>query len=289
MNVLAGARSGDLHEIRGPSAFGGGSRRFLDLVWLTAATEFRLGYHGTVLGFLWSLIRPLLLFSVLLVVFTQIFRFGDQIEHYPAMLLFNVMLFTFFADATQDAVTSVVRNESVVRKMQFPRLVIPLAVVLTHVLQLSLNLVVVFPIIVATGVEPVWTWIMLPVLLGAMLVLTTAVSMLLSALYVRIRDVAIIWAVLSTVLFYATPVLYPIEPALDLPPEAFRDVIMLNPLAPIFEQAREWIIDPTASGAVEAANGDPLPLLVPPLLFVVICGLGLWVFNREAPRIAEEL
>jgi ABC-2 type transport system permease protein len=285
MSAIAGGAPPELREIRGPSALGGGGRRFFDLLWLTAATEFKLGYHGTILGFFWSFMRPLLLFSVLLVVFTQIFEFGDSVENYAAMLLFNVMLFTFFADATQDAVTSVVRNESVVRKMQFPRLVIPLAVVLTHVLQLAMNLVVVFLIIVATGVEPVWTWIMLPVLLGAMLVLTTAVAMLLSALYVRIRDVAIIWAVLSTVLFYASPILYPIEQA----PESFRDVIMLNPLAPIFEQAHEWIIDPSAPGAIEAAAGDPLPILVPALFFLTVCVLGLRVFNREAPRIAEEL
>jgi ABC-2 type transport system permease protein len=286
MSALAGGETAELREIGGPSAFGGGSRRFFDLVWLAARTEFKLSYHGTVLGFLWSLARPLLLFGVLLVVFTQIFEFADDIEHYPAMLLLNVMMFNFFAEATENAVTSVVQNESVVRKMQFPRLVIPLAVVLTNILQLSLNLVVVFIIIIATGVDPVWTWALLPVLLAYLLVLTTAVSMLLSALYVRIRDVAILWSVLSMVLFYASPVLYPIE----LAPDGFiRDVIMFNPLAPLFEQAREWIIDPLAPGAVEIANGDPLPILVPVIFFFSFTALSLWVFNREAPRIAENL
>ena len=79
---------------RGPSALGGGRRRFFDLLWLTAVTEFKLGYHGTVLGFVWSILRPLLLFAVLLFVFTQVFRFGDDVKNYPAMLLFNIMLFT---------------------------------------------------------------------------------------------------------------------------------------------------------------------------------------------------
>ncbi|MGH2951195.1 MAG: ABC transporter permease [Solirubrobacterales bacterium] len=285
MSAIAGADPAELREIRGPSAFGGGARRFFDLVWLTAVTEFKLGYHGTVLGFIWSLARPLLLFSVLLLVFSQVFQFGDDIKHYPAMLLLNVMLFNFFSEATENAVTSVVRNEGVVRKMQFPRLVIPLAVVLTNILQLSLNMVVVFLIILATGVEPVWTWILFPLSLGYLLVVTTAAAMLLSALYVRIRDVAILWSVLSMVLFYASPVLYPIE----LAPDGLRDAIMLNPLAPLFEQTREWIIDPNAPGAIEAANGDPLPIIIPAVFFFAICGLGLWVFNREAPRIAEDL
>jgi ABC-2 type transport system permease protein len=274
-----------LQEIRGPSALGGGARRFFDLLWLTAVTEFKLGYHGTALGFLWSFVRPLLLFGVLLLVFTQVFRFGDDVKNYPAMLLFNIMLFTFFADATGNAVTSVVRSENVVRKMQFPRLVIPLSVVITNALQLALSLIVVFIFLLVYGVDPVWTWVLTPLLILAILVITTAVSMLLSVLFVRVRDVSIIWTVLSTMLFYATPVLYPIE----IPESPFREVVMCNPLSPIFEQAREWIIDPTAPGAVEAANGNHLLVIIPALLFVTICVLGVWTFNRGAPRIAEEI
>lgn len=274
-----------LQEITGPSALGGGSRRFFDLLWLTSVTEFKLGYHGTALGFAWSFLRPLLLFGVLLLVFTQVFRFGDDVKNYPAMLLFNIMLFTFFADATGNAVTSVVRSENVVRKMQFPRLVIPLAVVITNALQLALSLIVVFIFLIAYGVEPVWTWILTPVLIAGLLLITTAVAMLLSVLFVRVRDVSIIWTVLSTLLFYATPVLYPI----DIPESPFREIVMCNPLSPIFEQAREWIIDPTAPGAVEAADGNQLLVIIPVVLFVAICAVSVWAFNRGAPRIAEEI
>ncbi len=141
------------------------------------------------------------------------FRLGSQVENYPAMLLLNILLFDFFSQATQQASTSVVRNESVVRKMQFPRLVIPLSVVLTNALQTGLSLIVVFVFLLVYGVEPVWTWLFLPLILGALAVLTTACALLLSAAYVRIRDIGIIWAVLSTVLFYASPILYPIEVA----------------------------------------------------------------------------
>ena len=125
--MTAPAQRAELQEIRGPSALGGGVRRFFDLLWLSALTEFKLGYHGTALGFVWSFARPLLIFGILLVVFTQVFRLGSEVENYPAMLLLNILLFEFFAQATQQASTSVVVNESVVRKMQFPRLVIPLS------------------------------------------------------------------------------------------------------------------------------------------------------------------
>jgi ABC-2 type transport system permease protein len=283
--VSAEPQSRELQEIRGPSALGGGVRRFLDLLWLSAVTEFRLGYHGTVLGFLWSFVRPLLLFGVLLLVFTKVFRLGSEVENYAPMLLLNILLYDFFSQATQQASTSVVHNEGIVRKMQFPRLVIPLSVVLTNAFHLALSLLVVFGFLLAYGVEPVWTWLLMPVILGALIVLTTALAMLLSAAYVRIRDIAIIWSVLSTILFYAAPILYPIE----IVRGALRDLIMLNPLTPLFLQTREWIIDPNAPGAVESVAGKEWLLVVPIAIALAICVAGPYVFNRMAPRVAEEL
>jgi ABC-2 type transport system permease protein len=272
-----------LRRVRGPSAVGGGWRRFFDLLFLIAATDFKKTYFGTVLGYVWSLARPLMLFAVLLAVFTQIFRIGSGVTDYPVLLLLNIVMFGFFQEATFAAVTSVVAREGIVRKTQFPRLVIPVAVVLTALFNLGLNLVAVLIFLFAFGVDPTWTWLLFPVILGLLLVFTVAVSMLLSSLYVRFRDVAIIWTVLVTVLFYGTPVLYPIE----IVPETVKDVIHLNPLTPIFEQMRTWIIDPAAPGAAEAADG--LLLAAPIALYLAICGLAVWVFNREAPRIAEEL
>ena len=143
----------------------------------------------------------------------------------------------------------------------------------------------VFIFLIAYGVDPVWTWILTPLLILAMIVFTTAVSMLLSVLFVRVRDISIIWTVLSTLLFYATPVLYPI----DIPESPLREIVMCNPLSPIFEQAREWIIDPTAPGAVEAADGNQLLVIIPAVLFIAICVISVWAFNRGAPRVAEEI
>jgi ABC-2 type transport system permease protein len=196
----------------------------------------------------------------------------------------NVVLFGFFSEATTTAVTSIVGQESVVRKTQFPRLVIPLAVVLTTLFNLGLNLVVVFVFILAWGIVPEWTWLAFPVVLVALLILTTAVSMIVSSLYPRFRDIAIIWSVAATVLFYATPVLYPLE----VVPETLRDVIQLNPLAPLFELARVWVIDPTAPGPAAVAGGY-LHLLPAVVIYVAICVVAVWTFRREAPRIAEQL
>jgi ABC-2 type transport system permease protein len=282
--VTAEAEQFELRPVKGPSALGGGPKRFGELLYLVSVTEFKRTYFGTVLGYVWALLRPLLLFAVLLFVFTKIFRLGSSVPHYPVLLLMNVVLFGFFSEATGTSVMSVVSQEGVVRKTQFPRLVIPLSVVVTCLFNLAINLIVVVVFLLAFGLSPQWTWFLFPLVVLALFVYATAVSMLLSSLYVRFRDTAIIWSVVATALFYATPVLYTIE----VVPSAYRNLILLNPLSPLFEQARKWVIDPNAPGAVSAAGGWT-HLLAPIAIFVVICAFGAWYFNRAAPRIAEEL
>jgi ABC-2 type transport system permease protein len=273
-----------LRDVPGPSALGGGWRRALSLLYLIAAFDFKRHYFGTALGYVWSIARPLMLFAVLLVVFTQVFRIGSEVPHYAVLLLLNIVLFGFFQEATGVAVTSIAAQEGVVRKTQFPRLVIPLAVVLTCLFNLGLNLVVVLIFILAFGVAPVWTWLLTPLLLVALVVLTVAVSMILSSLYPRFRDLAIVWSVLATVLFYASPVLYPLEKV----PAALRDIAVLNPLATLLTLARKWIIDPTAPGPVELAGGWT-GVWTAVGISAATCAAAVWVFRREAPRIAEEL
>jgi ABC-2 type transport system permease protein len=287
VSATTGTQPQPLREVTGPSALGGGSRRFFDLLWLISVTEFKRVYFGTVLGYLWSLIRPLMLFGVLLFVFTQVFRVGsDHVEHYAVLLLLGIVLFTFFQESTTNSVTSVVAQEGVVRKTQFPRLVIPLSTVLTGLFNLSLNLVVVIVFLFAFGVDPTWTWLLFPFALVALFVLTAAVSMGLSVLYVRFRDVAIIWTVAAQVLFYATPILYPVD---FKESETFEHLMMINPLAVIIEQVRVWVLaEPQAPTAVEAAGGW-LGLLPAAAIFAAVCVLGVWIFTREAPRIAEDL
>jgi len=274
----------ELRDVRGPSALGGGLRRFVDLAWLISVTEFRRTYFGTALGYLWSVARPLALFGVLLLVFTHVFRLGAQVPHYPELLLFNIVLFTFFQEATNTAVNSVVSAEGIVRKTQFPRLVIPLSVVMTSLFNMAMNLIVVFIFILAAGIHPVWTWLLLPVVLVGLFIPTLAVSMIVSSLFPRFRDIGIIWGVFSMALFYATPVLYPLEYA----PPSVRSIILINPLTPILQYAREWIVDPNAPSLVSIAGGHA-KLIAPLVIYVGVCILAVWVFNREAPRIAEQL
>jgi ABC-2 type transport system permease protein len=274
-----------LVTVRGPSAFGGGGRRFFTLTWLLAATDFKLNYFGTAFGYVWSLLRPLMLFAVLYVVFAKGLHIGGGIPHYPDILLLQIMLFQFFSEATTGAVGCVVARENIVRKMQFPRLAIPISVVLTSLFNLALNLVAVMIFFAITGVEPRLSWLLLPVIVAALLVLSTGVGLLLAALYVRFRDIAQIWGVMSLVIFYSSPILYPIEKY----PNAARFVLSINPLAPLLELARKVMVDTGTQPSIVGAAGSSMGIIGPALMTLVLCALGAVVFIRAAPRIAEEL
>ncbi len=276
-------------RVRGPSALGGDPARFLQLLRTLAVTDFKLKFFGSVLGYLWQLIRPLMLFGVLYLVFVQFVRLGgESVPNYPVVLLTGIVTFMFFAAATGGCVTAVINREGLVRKIEFPRLVIPLSVVLVAYFDVLLNFVAVFIFVLAHGIDPRWAWLeVIPLLLG-LGVLATGIGMLLSALYVRFRDVAPIWEVMLQVLFYTSPILYPIELVQERGGEGVVQGMMLNPLTAILQEMRHAVIDPNAASAGQAAGGW-VWMLIPAGITVGLFALGFWVFNREAPRIAEEL
>ena len=276
-----------MYEMKGPSAMSGDWRRFGYLTRTLAVTDFKVRFYDSALGYLWTLVRPLLFFGVLFVVFSLIVKVGEGVEHYPSMLISGIVLFFFFAESTTSAVTSVVDNEPLVRKIHFPRLVIPLSAVLTNALFLGLNLVAVLVFFVIDGVELRSSWWQLLPLLALLFVFTVGVSAILAVLFVPARDIKPIWEVISQALFYFTPVLYPISLVAE-ESEFLAHLAMCNPLAMIVQQSRHALIDPAEPSAAEAIGGD-VRLLIPLGLVFATFAFGLWLFNRMAPRIAEEL
>jgi ABC-2 type transport system permease protein len=284
MTTAEAARLG--RPIKGPSALGSDPGRLFHLTLTLATLEFKLRFFGSVLGYFWQLMRPLMLFGILYAVFTQFVRLGEGVDFYPAILLTGVVLYTFFADATSGSVTAVLDRENLVRKIEFPRLVVPLSVIMLAYFNLTLNLLAVLVFVLATGVDPRLEWFALPLMLFPLGAFAGGLSMLLSALYVRFRDLKPIWEVIVQIAFYASPILYVIEmlPTLTLQ----HLVIWFNPLATILVQARHSLIDENAPNSWDAAGGFEY-LLIPGAIVVALLVFGFWVFNREAPRIAEEL
>ncbi|MFL5945114.1 MAG: ABC transporter permease [Gaiellaceae bacterium] len=274
----------ELRIVQGPSALGSDPRRFVALTRTLTLSDFKLKFYGSALGYLWQLIRPLMLFGILLIVFTRFLKFG-KIPHYEVVLLLGIVLYSFLAEAVSNAVESVVSREPLVRKVEFPRLVIPATVVATAFLNLLLNLVAVFIFALVRGVEPHWQWLELPFILIVLVILTSGLAMLVSSLFVRYRDVKPITDVGLQALFYGTPIFYPVE---RIEPTLRHLMLMFNPLAPIIQQARHAVVDPNAPTAAAAAGGT-INLLVPAAIIAGLFAAGFWVFNKQAPRIAEEL
>jgi ABC-2 type transport system permease protein len=271
--------------IRGPSAVGGEWRRLIHLTRLLAVTDFRLRFFGSVLGYLWQVMHPLFLFGVLYVVFTEVVRLGEGVRFYPVALLSGIVLFVFLSEATSQSVQSLIEREPIVRKIQFPRLAVPLSIVLTALFRLSLNLLVVFVFLLVSGGGFMWSWLELPVLIALLVVLATGLATLLSALFVHFRDIKPIWDVFLQVIFYASPIFYPID---IVKSDTLREALMMNPFAAILQEFRHAVLDPSHPSAAQAIGGRER-LLIPLGLIALVAVVGFRYFDRKAPRIAEEL
>jgi ABC-2 type transport system permease protein len=280
--------------IRGPRALTNDWTRFWHLTYNIARNEFKLKFFGSVLGYVWQVMRPLLLFGVLYVFFVVISHVGKSglpgEANYGVQLLGSIVLFTFFGEATGGAVRSVVDRENLVRKIQFPRLVIPLSITLLAFFNLAMNLVVVLIFALISGVQPMLSWLELPLILTMVVLFSTGIAMLLSAMFVKFRDIQPIWEVVSQILFYASPVIIPVETVREkLIHEPFLwHLYLLNPLVTIFQQFRHAMVNHPTLSAGQVLGGW-IHLLEPLGIVAAVFLLGFWVFNRSAPSVAENL
>lgn len=277
--------------ISGPTALTRDAERFWHLTFNIARTQWKLRFFGSVLGYFWQLMRPLLLFGVLYVFFTRIGHVGSgqgpANRFYGVQLLGSIVLFTFFGEATQGAVSSVVDQEAIVRKIHFPRIVIPLSIVLGALFNLVLNLCVVFGFALASGVRPMITWLELPVILFVLAVLATGFAMLLSAAFVYFRDMAPIWDVVSQILFYSSPVVVGYSELQAKLSHAVITGYFFNPLSACFQQFRHAIVNSQTPGMWALVGpGGIVAVLV---IVIAVFGIGFTVFNRTAPYVAENL
>jgi ABC-2 type transport system permease protein len=274
--------------IKGPSAVGTDARRFRHLTWALATTDFKLRFFGSVLGYVWQLLRPLMLFGVLLVLFTKVVDLGEGVVLYAPALLLGMVLYQLLSDSTGQAVRSLMDRENLVRKVDFPRLAVPLSTVLVALFNYGLNFIVVMTILLASGGDITWSWLQIIPLSVLLVGLCIGLSMMLSILFVRYRDVEPIWDVSLTVLFYASAIFFPVQIITGPDADLIRQLLMMNPFAAILQQARHAMIDPSHPSAADAAGGLEY-LLIPLAIGLLICVIGGQLFRKRAPRVAEEL
>jgi len=259
------------------------NKNYIGLTKELALTYFKLKYQGSILGYLWSLVKPILLFLVLLFVFTRVFKVGGSIEHYPVYLLLGIVVWGFFSEMTVISMGAIVENGDLLRKVYFPRIVLVVARSITSLMIFILNLIVVLVFMLFEKIMPGVTAIFVLFLILELFILVTGVGLILSSLYVRYRDVAHIWEVGLTAAFYATPILYP----LSLAPKRFASFLMLSPMAQIIQDMRFLLITKESATAIKML---PLVLVwVPYTLPFIIFVFGYWLFKKSSIKFAEEV
>lgn len=273
-----------LRELHGPGAVGRDWRRFLRLLWRMTKLDWAVRYQRSVLGYAWTILGPLLYAVVLYFGFSRVLRFGGDIEHYQMVLILGIMLFSGFTDGAARGMQSLISNGNLIRQVEVPRLVVPLAAVATAMITLSLNLVAVLGMALVLGVEPTVTWLLLPLVVLGFVIVTIPMAMGLSVVNARFRDVSQAWSAISRALFFASPVIIPIEAY----PESWSPVLQWNPVAPLLAEARVWVIDPGAPSWGDVVGGWGY-IVCPIAVFVALCILAVWVFRSQGPRVAEEL
>ncbi|HTX70486.1 MAG TPA: ABC transporter permease [Thermoleophilia bacterium] len=246
------------------------------------ATDFKLRYQASFLGYLWTLLRPLALFSILYIVFGALLKFGQQIPYYGLYLLLGIVLWGFFGEATTQGLASLVSRADLLRKISFPRYVVVLSVGVSALISLGLSMVVIAFFLILKEVPQHWDLLWLPLLFCELVAFALSLAFILSALYVRFRDMSYIWEVILQAAFYATPILYP----LSIIPSRYAKLLLLNPMAQIIQDARYCLIT-TQTETMTQAFGTPWARLIPLGITAVMVVVSIQFFRRRSPTFAE--
>ena len=248
-------------------------------------TDFKLRYQGSVLGYAWSLLKPLFIFSILYVVFVNFLKFGQGFDHFAVYLLLGIILWNFFAEMTQQSLASIVGRSSLIRKIRIPRWIIIVSSSFSALINLVFNLLVVglFMLIFGAEVQP-QALIIVPLLIVELYLFGLGLSLFLSASYVKYRDIKYIWDIVMQAGFYATPIIY----LLSRVPEEMHKFLLISPIAQVIQGARYQLVNPEAVTINDVFDGGVYSL-IPVSIVVVVLILGAMYFKKESRDFAENI
>lgn len=251
-------------------------------------TDFKLRYQGSVLGYLWAVLRPLLMFAILYLVFAKLLRFGSDIPHYPVYLLTGTVLWNFFTECTGQGIQAIVARGDLLRKISFPKYIVVVSATATALINLAINLCVIIIFALINGVTPSFSWLLVPLSIIELYAFALGISFLLGAINVKYRDVTSIWDVLTQALFYAVPIIYPLSLVISSGAYGLlaAKVILLNPIAQVIQDVRFNLITDTTvtTWSMIGAYG-----LLSILIVVIVLALAAIFFRRKSRRFAEEV
>ncbi len=264
------------------------SRRNRILLRELVVTDFKLRYQGSVLGYIWSLLKPLMLFAIMYVVFVHFLRFGAGLDHFAVSLLLGIVLWTFFTEATGQGMQAIVGRGDLIRKINFPKYIIVISATISALINLILNLIVVFVFMVFDGVDFKWSALFFPLNVLELYVFALAIAFFLSAAYVKYRDISHIWEVFLQGLFYATPFLYPLQMVVKFNIVAAQ-ALMLSPIAVILQDARYNLVSQSSTILNTHIIENPLLIALPHIIVAATVVLAVWYFKKSQRNFAENV
>lgn len=248
-------------------------------------TDFKIRYQDSALGYIWSLLRPLLLFLILYFVFTKFLKVGKDVPHYAVYLLLGIVLWNFFAELTTGSVNAIVGKSDLIRKINFPKYNIVIAASLSALINLLLNFIVIAIFMVFSKVAPTLDAVILIPLVIELYILSLGVAFLLSTLFVKFRDVSYVWDVVIQGAFYATPILYPLS---RIPYHRLQELLIVNPIAQIIQDSRYVLVTKDTATISQVFGGDKWIWGIPIALTIIILIIGSWYFRKRSRFFAEE-
>ena len=250
-------------------------------------TDFKLRYQSSFLGYVWTLLKPLALFAILYIVFVKVLNVGADSPHFGVSLLLGIVLWNYFVEVTMGGINAVVGNSELMRKIYFPRYVVVLAGSFSAFINLLLTMIVVFVFMYINGVEFTATSIFVVFPIIEMFVFSLSLAFILSALYVRFRDVNYIWEVLLQAAFYATPIIYPFSLVMDQS-QLFAKILIINPMAQIVQDSRALLIY-SETPTINDVFGNSFAIIIPLLIVSILTVFAIYYFKKRSPYFAEEV
>ena len=264
------------------------SRRNRILLRELVITDFKLRYQGSVLGYAWSLLKPLFLFAIMYVVFGNFLRVGDAVEYFAVYLLMGIVFWTFFTEATNQGLASIVRQSDLIRKINFPKYIIVISGSLSALINLLINLVIIFTFVIIAGVPLHFSALLFPLYIIELYVLALALAFILATIYVKYRDVSHIWEILLQAAFYATPILYPLTLVIQQAGDAVAKILLMNPVAQIIQDARHALITPQTI-TMDALTDNIFYILIPFIIVIALVIFAAYYFKKNSAYFSENV
>lgn len=265
------------------------SRRNRILLRELVITDFKLRYQGSVLGYIWSLLKPLMLFAIMFVVFVHFLRFGAGIPHFAVSLLLGLVLWTFFTESTNQGMQAIVGRGDLIRKINFPKYIIVISGTVSALINLGLNLLVVFTFMIFDGVDFTWHLLLFPLTLIVIYAFSLGLAFFLAAAYVKYRDISHLWEVFLQGLFYGTPILYPLQMVIETGGHMAAQLLMLSPVAVLFQQARAQVVGSENMITADQVFDNPIFLAIPYVIILTVIVLATVYFRSSQKYFAERV